>query len=63
MYKKIKAFCDNVGISVAQFERICGTSHGYMDKLARSKPGIRTAVRIAQVMGITVEELLGDDDE
>ncbi len=63
MYEKIKTFCDSVGISVAQFERICGTSHGYMDKLARSKPGIKTAVRIAQVMGITVEELLGDGNE
>lgn len=63
MYERIKAFCESVGISIAQFERICGTSHGYMDKLSRSKPGIRTAVRIAQVMGITVEELLGDDNE
>lgn len=62
MYEKIKQFCDEKGISIKQFESICGTSNGYMDKLRTSQPGVRIAKRIAQVMGITVDELLKDDE-
>jgi len=61
MYEKIKAFCDKVGISVQQFETICGVSSGYVAKLKRSEPGVRTAKRIAEVMGITIEELMKDE--
>lgn len=60
MFDKIKTFCDEKGISMAQFERICGTSKGYMDKLQKHDPSAKVALRIAQVMGTTVEELFGD---
>lgn len=62
MYEKIKEFCDRADISVSAFERVCGASHGYMDKLKKSKPGVKMAVRIAQVMGITVEELFDETE-
>lgn len=62
MYEKIKAFCDEKKISVETFERLIDSSHGYIGKLRTSKPGVKMAVRIAQVMGITVEELFDGTD-
>lgn len=60
MYEKIKAFCDERHIPIAQFERLIGRKKGYVAKLKDSAPGIRSAVRIAQVMGVSVEELLDE---
>lgn len=64
MYKKIERFCKDRGITIAQFERLIGRKKGYIAKLESkdSNPGVRTAMRIAQVMGITVEELMRDDN-
>lgn len=59
MYEKIRSFCTDVGISVSQFERICGFSNGYVGKIKeKENPGVKAAHRMAQVMGITVEELM-----
>lgn len=62
MYEKIIQFCTERGITVAQFERLIGRKKGYIVKLKDSNPGIRTVVRIAQVMGISIEELLDLED-
>ena len=63
MYEKIRTFCDDKGITIVQFESICGTSRGYMEKLKRHSPSVKVAKRIAQVMGITIDELLDGCDE
>lgn len=63
MYEKIRLFCDDKGISVQQFESICGVSSGYVTKLKKSEPGVRTAKRMAEVMGITIEEFLKNDEQ
>ena len=59
MYERIKDFCIDRDISIAIFERICGFSNGYISKIKeKENPGVRAAQRMAQVMGITVEELM-----
>lgn len=59
MFEKIRDFCREVNISISQFERICGLSNGYVNKMRdKENPGVKAAYRMAQVMGITVEELL-----
>ena len=59
MYERIKSFCVDTGISIAQFERICGFSNGYISKVKeKENPGVKAAHRMAQVMGITVEQLM-----
>lgn len=59
MYEKIKDFCIDRGISISTFERICGFSNGYIGKVKeKENPGVKAAQRMAQVMGITVEELM-----
>ena len=60
MYEKIRDFCIERDISIAVFERICGFSNGYIGKVKdKENPGVKAAHRMAQVMGITVEELMG----
>ena len=61
MYEKVEKFCTEAKISISAFERICGLSNGYIGKLKKSKPGIKAAARIAQVMGVTVDDLLSEE--
>lgn len=57
MYEKILKFCDEKNIPISTFERICGVSNGYVNKLKTTAPGVRFVKRAAQVMGISIEEL------
>lgn len=58
MYELIKKFCDEKGITVEQFENLCGMSENYVYKLQYGNPGTKFTIRISQVMGVPVEELM-----
>ena len=58
MYEEIKRFCDDVKITIAEFERICGFSKGYVCKLDRISPSAKAVKRISQVMGVSVDTLM-----
>ena len=58
MYEKIKDFCEDRKITIAEFERICGFSKGYICKIDNVHPSARAIKRIAQVLGISVEDLM-----
>lgn len=63
MYEKIAEYCEEKNISIAAFERICGFKRGYVEKLKGSRqPGVRFAKRAAEVMGISIEELIGNEE-
>ena len=62
MYDKIQKFCEDKGISVAQFERICGFGNGYVAKLKNHAPGTVKARRIAQVLGVSLTSLLDEEE-
>lgn len=63
MYEKIVKFCEERKVTIAAFERICGFKRGYVEKLKGSRqPGVRFAKRAAEVMGISVEELIGNEE-
>ena len=59
MYEKIRGFCDKNRITIAAFERVCGLSNGYVDKIEKHalQPSLKNTKRMAQVMGISIEEL------
>ena len=61
MYEKILKFCDDMNISIAAFERLCGVKNGYVGKLKSATPGIRFVKRASQVMGVSIEELTDDE--
>ena len=58
MYEKIKQFCDERKITIAVFERVCGFSKGYICKIDGLRPSAKAVKRIAQVLGVPVEELM-----
>lgn len=60
LYEIVKKFCEEKGISVFQFERICGCSNGYIRRLSERghSPSMKLTKRVAQVMGMTVDELI-----
>lgn len=57
MYELIKKFCDDKGISIEQFEKICNFSENYVYKLQYGNPGSKRLMRISQVLDVPVEEL------
>lgn len=63
MIDKIRKFCEDRDVSIFAFEKICGFSNGYISKLNKTKPGAKAALRIAQVMGVSVESLLSEEKE
>ena len=62
MHEKIRKFCDEKKITIAAFERVCGLSNGYVDKIEKLslKPSLKHTKRMAQVMGISIEELIDE---
>lgn len=58
-HQRIVKFCEKNGITVAQFERECGLSNGYIAGLTNHTPTIDNITAIAKRMGITVTELIG----
>lgn len=64
MYQKIEAFCKKHGISIASFESMCGLSENYVYKLKTNfNPNILKVKRMAEVLGITIDEFIGKTDE
>ena len=62
MYEKIRKFCDDRKITIAVFERVCNLSNGYVNKIEKQalKPSLKHTKRMAQVMGISIEELIDE---
>ena len=63
MYEKIEAFCKEHGISIASFESMCGLSDNCVYKLKTNfNPQILKVKRMAEVLGITVDEFIGKEE-
>ena len=58
MYEFIKAFCDEKGLSIEQFENLIGVSENYVYKLKYGNPGAKLVVRMSQVMNVPVEVIM-----
>lgn len=61
MLDKIKELCTRNQISIFQLEKQCGLSNGsvyHWDKIA---PSYDKVIRVAKVLGVTVEELAGGE--
>ena len=59
IYDNVKRVCDEKGISVAEnFEKELDLSNGSVCKWNESEPGIRKVQKVADYLGVTIEELL-----
>lgn len=55
---KIKEICKERGISIRELERRAGLGEGTVKKWKDFTPRAESLVRIADVLGVTVDELL-----
>lgn len=58
IYDNIKAICEIRGISVGKIEKELNLSNGIISKWNESEPGIRKVQKVADYLGVPIEELL-----
>lgn len=59
MFERIKEFCEDVGITIEQFERVIKVSAGYTYKLKKDhKPSYKVARKIAVLLDTTIEDFV-----
>lgn len=62
IYDKIKRLCKSKGISVSHLENEAKLSNGAISKWNTSSPTIDKLQSVARVLGITVDELLKEEE-
>jgi transcriptional regulator with XRE-family HTH domain len=58
IYDNVKRVCDEKGISVGKLEKELDLSNGSICKWNESEPGIRKVQKVADYLGVSIEELL-----
>lgn len=58
IYDNVKRICDEKGISVGKLEKELDLSNGSVCKWNENEPGIRKVQKVADYLGVTIEELL-----
>lgn len=61
--KIIKTLCEKRGINIYELEEICGFSRSSMYSWGRSNPSVDKVKAVADYFGVTVDYLMGDDEE
>lgn len=63
VYDKIKALAKEKGITISQLENDLALSERNTCKWKNSLPRVDTLARVAKYLGVSIEELLGADEE
>lgn len=58
IYDNIKRICDEKEISIWRLEKELGFSNRSISKWNESEPGIRKVQKVAEYLGVGIEELL-----
>lgn len=58
LYDNVKRVCDEKKISVGKLEKELELSNGSICKWNESEPGIRKVQKVANYLGVNIEELL-----
>lgn len=58
LYDNVKHICAKKDISVSSLEKAVGFSNGCISKWNDSEPGIRKVQKVANYLGVSIEELL-----
>ena len=62
IYTKISDLCQNRGISIAKLERELNFGNATVRGWATSSPTVEKLKAVADYFGVTVDDLLADDD-
>lgn len=60
---KVKELCKERGITIAELERECGFSNGYIRRLRKGVFPMDRLMKIADFFGVTYQSLLGISDK
>ncbi len=61
--KKIKELCNKRGITIYRLEKELGFSSACISKWDTSSPSVEKAKKVADYLGVTVDELLAESAE
>ena len=61
LYDNVKRICEEKGISVGKIEKDLQLSNGSICKWNDNEPGIRKVQKVADYLGVSIEELLADE--
>lgn len=62
IYETIKKLCKQKGVTITGTEKELGFARGSLCKINTSTPGLERVQKSADFFGITVEELVGDEN-
>ncbi len=62
LYDNVKRICEKKGISIGKVEKDLQLSNGSICKWNDNEPGIRKVQKVAEYLGVSIEELLAEDD-
>lgn len=58
LYDNIRAICEAKDIPISKLEDDLGFARSYVCKWNRNEPGIRKVKKVADYLGVSIEELL-----
>ena len=61
--KNIRRLCAEKGITIQRLEQITGLKNGCVSKWAVSDPKVTNLKKVADVLGVTVDDLLAEHKE
>ena len=62
LYDNVKKICEEKGISVGKIEKDLQLSNGSICKWNEIEPGIRKVQKVADYLGVSIEELLAEEE-
>lgn len=62
IYDKIKALCDEKGISIYECERRAGIANGVIGSWRKSEPMFETISKVAKVLEVPLEHFLKKEE-
>jgi transcriptional regulator with XRE-family HTH domain len=62
IYDKIKKICKEKGLSVTYVEKKAELGNGLISKWNDSVPSVANLKKVASILEVTVDELIGDEE-
>ena len=62
LVSRIKVLCERNKTSINKVEDACGLGHATIRKWDKSSPRLDNVQKVADFLGVSVCELIGDDD-
>lgn len=58
LFDNVRALCNERNIAISKLEDDLGFPRSYICKWNKNEPGIRKVQKVAEYLGVTIEELL-----